>query len=40
MTAYYGDIDRYVRLRRPVMIKNEMQCIVRGIYHNTMFAKW
>ncbi|OJJ08845.1 hypothetical protein ASPVEDRAFT_418764 [Aspergillus versicolor CBS 583.65] len=38
--AYYGDIDRYVRLRRPMMIYRENVCVVRGIFHNTMFAKW
>ncbi|KAK4503316.1 hypothetical protein PRZ48_006744 [Zasmidium cellare] len=40
MAAYYGDIDRYVRLRRPSMIANELQCCIRGIYHNSMFAVW
>ncbi|KAF9874542.1 hypothetical protein CkaCkLH20_08105 [Colletotrichum karsti] len=40
MAAYYGDIDRYHRLRRPWLLKEEMGCIVRGIYHNTLFAKW
>ena len=40
MAAYYGDIDRYERLRRPISLKAEPNCIVRGIYHNTMFAKW
>jgi hypothetical protein len=40
MAAYYGDVDRYTRLRRPVMIQKEIACVVRGIYHNTMFAKW
>lgn len=40
MAAYYGDIERYVRLRRSVMLEKELSCIVRGIYHNTMFAKW
>lgn len=40
MAAYYGDIDRYSRLRRPRLIKSEMACVVRGIYHNSMFAKW
>ncbi|RDW77846.1 hypothetical protein BP5796_05698 [Coleophoma crateriformis] len=38
--AYYGDIDRYARLRRPHIKEPELSCIVRGIYHNTMFAKW
>ncbi|KUJ20369.1 uncharacterized protein LY89DRAFT_682112 [Mollisia scopiformis] len=40
MAAYHGDIDRYARLRRPVMIEKEVNCCVRGIYHNTMFAIW
>ncbi|KJJ29148.1 hypothetical protein AFLA70_13g006030 [Aspergillus flavus AF70] len=38
--AYYGDIDRYARLCRPMTVPTEIHCIVRGIYHNTMFAKW
>ncbi|CEJ85892.1 hypothetical protein VHEMI03949 [[Torrubiella] hemipterigena] len=40
MAAYYGDIDPYNRLRRPYLIGNEMECVVRGIYHNTQFAVW
>lgn len=41
MAAYYGNIDRYARLRRPMHVSMaEAHCIVRGIYHNTMFAKW
>lgn len=40
MAAYHGNIDRYERLRRPKMLQAEPSCIVRGIYHNTMFAKW
>ncbi|TVY77480.1 hypothetical protein Focb16_v007912 [Fusarium oxysporum f. sp. cubense] len=40
MAAFTGNIDRYVRLRRPRPINGEMQCIVCGIYHNTFFAKW
>lgn len=41
MAAYYGNIDRYARLRRPFHVSMaEAQCVVRGIYHNTMFAKW
>ncbi|KAH7486516.1 hypothetical protein FOMA001_g5606 [Fusarium oxysporum f. sp. matthiolae] len=40
MAAFTGNIDRYVRLRRPHPLNGEMQCIVRGIYHNTFFAKW
>ncbi|OHE92262.1 hypothetical protein CORC01_12431 [Colletotrichum orchidophilum] len=40
MAAYNGDIDRYHRLRRPRLLDREMECIVRGIYHNTLFAQW
>ncbi|KZF19540.1 MATE efflux family protein [Xylona heveae TC161] len=40
MSAYYGDIDRYARLRRPRFVTCEVACVVRGIYHNTMFAKY
>ena len=40
MAAYYGDIDRYIRLRRPKPLVQEVECCVRGIYHNTMFALW
>ncbi|KAL4971452.1 hypothetical protein BDW66DRAFT_163694 [Aspergillus desertorum] len=40
VAAFNGDIDRYVRLRRPVFIEKEHICVIRGIFHNTMFAKW
>ncbi|KAM7182802.1 hypothetical protein V8F33_014009 [Rhypophila sp. PSN 637] len=40
MGAYNGDIDRYVRLRRPKPIDGQFHCIMRGIFHNTMFAKY
>ncbi|KAF4340715.1 hypothetical protein FBEOM_5374 [Fusarium beomiforme] len=40
MAAFTGNIDRYARLRRPRAINGEMQCIVRGIYHDTCFARW
>ena len=40
MAAYHGDVDRYARLRRPKQIRSELQCCVRGIYHNTFFAVW
>jgi hypothetical protein len=40
IAAYSGNIDRYVRLRRPDMLLNEYDCIIRGIFHDTMFAKW
>jgi hypothetical protein len=38
--ALHGDIDRYARLRRPYRIRKETECVVRGIYHSPMFAKW
>ena len=40
MAAYEGNIDRYVRLRRPFFIRNELNCLVRGIYNSTTFARW
>ncbi|KAK5656633.1 hypothetical protein OQA88_4613 [Cercophora sp. LCS_1] len=40
MAAYHGNIDRYARLRRPAAIPNQIDCIMHGIYHNTLFAKW
>ena len=40
MAAYDGNIDRYARFRRPTRIPTELNCIVRGIYHHTMFVKW
>lgn len=40
MAAYEGNVDRYSRLRRPFFIQDEVACIIRGIYHNTTFAKW
>ncbi|KAG8623934.1 hypothetical protein KVT40_008910 [Elsinoe batatas] len=38
--AYNGDIDRYARLHRQPLIRAELNCLVRGIYHNVIFAKW
>lgn len=40
MAAYHGDIDRYARLRRPNFIPKELECCIRGIFHNTSFALW
>lgn len=42
MAAYHGDIDRYSRLvRRPVYMSNlEFLCVVRGIHHQPMFARF
>ncbi|KAF2664288.1 hypothetical protein BT63DRAFT_460593 [Microthyrium microscopicum] len=40
MAAYDGNVDRYARLRRPESMQLETFCVIRGIYHSTMFAKW
>ena len=40
MAAYEGNLDRYVRLRRPKMLNREEEAVIRGIYHNTTFAKY
>ncbi|KAL2851352.1 hypothetical protein BJX68DRAFT_266263 [Aspergillus pseudodeflectus] len=40
LAAWSGNIDRYARLRRPKEIPGEMPCIVRGIHHHPLFAKW
>ncbi|KXH63374.1 hypothetical protein CNYM01_07757 [Colletotrichum nymphaeae SA-01] len=40
MAAYEGNLERYVRLRRPKMLHDEQAAVIRGIYHNTTFAKW
>jgi hypothetical protein len=40
MAAYYGDVDRYSRLRRPNSVAHELPCVIHGIYTNTLFAKW
>lgn len=40
LAAYYGNVDRYVRLRRPRMIEHERAHCIRGVYHSTTFAKW
>ncbi|ETS85223.1 hypothetical protein PFICI_03248 [Pestalotiopsis fici W106-1] len=42
MAAFDGNIDRYARLATSARTINmtELVCIVRGIYHHTMFARW
>jgi hypothetical protein len=41
MAAYEGNIDRYARLARPRLVDRvELACVIRGIYHHTMFARW
>ncbi|KAK6205892.1 hypothetical protein LQW54_008083 [Pestalotiopsis sp. IQ-011] len=38
--AYEGNIDCYVRLRRPHLIDGEAFCVVRGIHHSAAFARF
>ncbi|KAJ5120600.1 uncharacterized protein N7515_009988 [Penicillium bovifimosum] len=38
--AYRGDVDRYVRLRRPRMIDQEFHAIILGIYNHPLWARW
>lgn len=40
MAAYEGNVDRYHRLKRPDMVPYEDDAVIRGIYHNTGFAKY
>ncbi|KAF7536153.1 hypothetical protein G7054_g4780 [Neopestalotiopsis clavispora] len=40
MAAWEGNIDRYARLKRPHMIRGEAFCILRGVHHSTVFARW
>lgn len=41
MAAYDGNADRYARLMDPrEMGQTEVFCVIRGIYHNTIFARW
>ncbi|XHG05794.1 hypothetical protein AWENTII_009007 [Aspergillus wentii] len=40
MAAYEGNVDRYARLMRQSMTWTGLLCVVRGIYHHTMFARW
>ena len=51
MAAYEGNVDRYARLtetgslyaafrRLQLLDSTEIVCVVRGIYHHTMFARW
>lgn len=42
MAAYEGNVDRYARLMHPRRLRTDIEfnCILRGIYHNTMFARW
>lgn len=41
MAAYERNIDRYARLMRPRLMSDvELACVVREIFHHTMFARW
>ncbi|GES63906.1 hypothetical protein P170DRAFT_454714 [Aspergillus terreus] len=44
MAAFEGSVDRYARLinrrSRKGINSLEILCVVRGIYHHTMFARW
>lgn len=41
MAAHEGNVDRYARLARPLEMDTiEELCVVRGIYHHTMFARF
>lgn len=37
--AFNGDIDRWYRLRRPVLVPNELDALIRGIHHSVFFAR-
>ncbi|KAF4843337.1 hypothetical protein CGCSCA4_v008134 [Colletotrichum siamense] len=40
LAAWDGNFERYARLRRPVMVHNELTAVLRGAYHHTPFARW
>ncbi|KAL5344668.1 hypothetical protein ACLOAV_010360 [Pseudogymnoascus australis] len=41
VSAYEGNVDRYVRLRRKGRgVRYEMQCLIPGIYRSTAMALW
>lgn len=41
MAAHDGNIDRYSRLEdRAELDEDELVCMLRGVYHHTMFARW
>lgn len=42
IATYEGKTDRYARLIHPRRLKTRIEYnpILRGIYHNTMFARW
>ncbi|KAJ5589468.1 hypothetical protein N7537_012146 [Penicillium hordei] len=42
VAAWEGNVDRYSRLMHPRRLRTETEynCILRGIYHHTTFARW
>lgn len=42
IAAWEGNVDRYARLMHPRRLRTETEynCILRGIYHHTSFARW
>lgn len=42
LAAWEDNVDRYVRLMPPQRLRTETEynCILRGIYHHTSFARW
>jgi hypothetical protein len=42
MAAWEGNVDRYSRLMHPRRLRTKLEynCILRGIYHSTSFARW
>ncbi|KAL4810944.1 hypothetical protein BDV18DRAFT_3782 [Aspergillus unguis] len=42
MAAWEGNVDRYSRLMHPRRLRTKLEynCILRGIYHSTTFARW
>lgn len=42
LAAWEGNVDRYARLMHPRRLRTETEynCILRGIYHHTSFARW
>ncbi|KAL4755685.1 uncharacterized protein BDW70DRAFT_165214 [Aspergillus foveolatus] len=40
MATWSGNIDSYGRLQQPRKVEEEMPCIIRGIHHHPLFAKW
>ncbi|KAK1847220.1 hypothetical protein CCHR01_10137 [Colletotrichum chrysophilum] len=40
LAAWDGNVERYSRLRRPVLVPNELTAVLRGVYHHSPFARW